>query len=146
MDVLTAWGICQTHTFFANPIYSDNDSWEIVNWDVDFHMACVIDPIEHNGSIVWCAELGSFSLDDHMYYHNLNLDMYADTYEELIINIATWLMDTYGNDLLDDYYEIDEEEPLMKENDNGSYSINPNSKSGWKTDEIIKRIRSFEDE
>ena len=144
MDIMTAWSTVNSHIYFTRPIYSDN--FEIVNWDVDFHMACVIDPIEHNGSIVWCAELGSFSLDDKMYYYAPQHDKYADTYEQLIIDVATWLIDTYGNDLLDDYYEIDEEEPLMKENENGSYSINPNSKSGWKTDEIVNRIRSFENE
>ena len=45
----------------------------------------------------------------------------------------------------DDYYNYDEDEPLMIKD--GKYFVsNPKSKSGWKTDEIIERIRSFEDE
>ena len=47
--------------------------------------------------------------------------------------------------MLDDYYNYDEDEPLMIK-DGKYFIINPNSKSGWKTDEIIERIRSFEDE
>ena len=85
MNVIEAFRILQNHIYFTRPIYSDDNNWTISNWDVDFHNACVIDPIEHNGKIVWCAEMGSFSLDDHMYYHCPQYDMYADTYEELII-------------------------------------------------------------
>ena len=59
--------------------------------------------------------------------------------------MAEFLVEKYGMDMLDNYYYYDENEPLMIRD--GKYFIsNPNSKSGWKTDEIINRIMSFEDE
>ena len=89
--------------------------------------------------------MGSWALDGIGYYHDYNFDMMKPTYEELIIAIAELLVEKFGLDLIDAYYFYDEDEPLMIKE--GQYFIsNLNSKSGWKTDEIIKRIRSFEDE
>ena len=139
---MEAWNILNSTLYFNRPILSDEG--EMINFYNDFHCACDINPIEHNGSILWIAEFGHWSLDDGMFYHILENDMYADTYEELIIKIATWLVEKYGEDDLDDYYDVDEEEPLMKENEDGNYSFNPKSKSGWRTEDIIRRIREYE--
>ena len=143
MTVIEAFSICQNHTYFSKPVY--NTDGNIIGFTVDFHGACDISPVEHNDEIVWIAEMGSFSLKDkHCYYYNPNLDIIKPTYEELIIAIAELLVDKFGMDLLDDYYFYDEEEPLMIKD--GKYFVsNPNSKSGWKVEELLNKIREYEE-
>ena len=87
--------------------------------------------------------MGSWALDGIGYYHDYNFDIMKPTYEELIIAIAELLVEKFGIDLLDKYYYIDEEEPLMIED--GKYFVsNPKSKSGWKVEELINKIKSYE--
>ena len=141
MTVIEAFSICQNHTYFSKPVY-DTDG-NIIGFTVDFHGACDISPVEHNDEIVWIAEMGSFCLEDNLYYYNPRLDIIKPTYEELIIAVAELLVEKFGMDLLDAYYFYDEEEPLMIKN--GKYFVsNPNSKSGWKVEELLNKIKSYE--
>ena len=88
-------------------------------------------------------ELECWALDGIGYYHDYNFDMMKPTYEELIIAIAELLVEKFGIDLLDAYYFYDEEEPLTIKD--GKYFVNnPNSKSGWKVEELMAKIRSYE--
>lgn len=143
MNLIESWNIVNNHTYFARPYYNSDGS--LITFGVDFHKACDISPVEHNGKVVWIAEMGSFSLKDkHCYYYNPNLDIIKPTYEELIIAIAELLVEKFGIDLLDKYYYIDEEEPLMIKD--GKYFVsNPNSKSGWKVEELLNKIREYEE-
>lgn len=141
MTVMEAFSICQNHTYFSKPVY--NTDGDIIGFTVDFHSACDISPIEDSNGTVWIAELGSFCLEDNLYYYNPQLDIIKPTYEELIIAIAELLVEKFGMDLLDDYYFYDEEEPLMIKD--GKYFVsNPNSKSGWKVEELLDKIKSYE--
>ena len=141
MELMEAFSICQNHIYFAKPYYKEDGS--IVSFGVDFHSACDISPIEDNDGIVWIAEFGSFCLEDNLYYYNPQLDIIKPTYEELIIAIAELLVEKFGMDLLDAYYFYDEEEPLMIKD--GKYFVsNPNSKSGWKVEELLNKIKSYE--
>ena len=145
MNIMEAFSVCQNHSYFSKPYYNEDGS--IISFGVDFHSACDISPIEtDDGKIVWIAEFGFFSLKDKTcYYYCPENDIIKPTYEEVIIAVAEFLVEKYGMDMLDNYYYYDENEPLMIRD--GKYFIsNPNSKSGWKTDEIINRIMSFEDE
>ena len=145
MDLIESWNVVMNHIYFAKVYYSKEDG-SIISFGVDFHGACDISPIEHNNEIVWIAEMGHFSLEDkHCYYYCPDKDIIKPTYEEVIIAVAEFLVEKYGMDMLDDYYNYDEDEPLMIKD--GEYFVsNPKSKSGWKTDEIINRIREFEGE
>jgi len=141
MTLLESWSIVNNHTYFARPHLKSDGS--LITFGVDFHKACDISPVEHNDEIVWIAEMGSFCLEDNLYYYNPRLDIIKPTYEELIIAIAELLVDKFGMDLIDDYYFYDEEEPLMIKD--GKYFVsNPNSKSGWKVEELMAKIRSYE--
>ena len=141
MTLLESWSIVNNHTYFCRPHFNSDGS--LVTFGVDFHKACDISPVEHNGEIYWDCEMGSWSLDEIGYYHDYNFDMMKPTYEELIIAIAELLVEKFGMDLLDAYYFYDEEEPLMIED--GKYFVsNPKSKSGWKVEELMAKIRGYE--
>ena len=142
MTLLEAFSICQNHTYFCRPHFNSDGS--LVTFGVDFHKACDINPVEHNGEIYWDCEMGSWALDEIGYYHDYNFDIIKPTYEELIIAIAELLVEKFGMDLLDAYYFYDEEEPLMIKD--GKYFVsNPNSKSGWKVEELLNKIREYEE-
>ena len=65
--------------------------------------------------------------------------------ENPFLSIAYSIIKKFGIDLLDEYYYIDEEEPLMIED--GKYFVsNPNSKSGWKVEELMEKIREYEEQ
>ena len=141
MELMEAFRVCQNHIYFTKVYYNSDGS--LITFGVDFHKACDISPVEHNDEIVWIAEMGSFCLEDNLYYYNPRLDIIKPTYEELIIAIAELLVDKFGMDLIDYYYFYDEEEPLMIKD--GKYFVsNPNSKSGWKVEELMAKIRSYE--
>ena len=141
MTLIDSWGIVNNHTYFARPYYNSDGS--LITFGVDFYKACDISPVEHNGKIYWDCEMGSWALDGIGYYHDYNFDMMKSTYEELIITIAELLVEKFGMDLLDDYYYIDEQEPLMIKD--GKYFVsNPKSKSGWKVEELMEKIKSYE--
>jgi len=141
MKIMEAFSVLQNHTYFSKPVYDTDE--DIIGFTVDFHNACDISPIEDFNGIVWIAELGSFCLEDNLYYYNPQLDIIKPTYEELIIAVAEFLVEKFGMDLLDDYYFYDGEEPLMIKD--GKYFVsNPNSKSGWKVDELMAKIREYE--
>ena len=141
MTVIEAWYLVNNHTYFCRPHFNSDGS--LITFGVDFHKACDISPVEHNDEIYWDCEMGSWALDEIGYYHDYNFDMMKPTYEELIIAIAELLVEKFGMDLIDNYYYIDEEEPLMIKD--GKYFVsNPNSKSGWKVEELINKIKSYE--
>ena len=141
MTVIEAWYLVNNHTYFCRPHFNSDGS--LITFGVDFHKACDISPVEHNDEIVWIAEMGSFCLEDNLYYYNPRLDSIKPTYEDLIIAIAELLVEKFGMDLIDNYYYIDEEEPLMIKD--GKYFVsNPNSKSGWKVEELMTKISSYE--
>ena len=142
MNLIESWNIVNNHTYFSKPVY--NTDGNIIGFTVDFHGACDISPIGDNDGIVWIAEFGSFCLEDNLYYYNPRLDIIKPTYEELIIAIAELLVEKFGIDLLDEYYFYDEQEPLMIKD--GKYFVsNPKSKSGWKVDELMAKIREYEE-
>ena len=141
MTLLEAFSICQNHIYFCRPHFNSDGS--LITFGVDFHKACDISPIEDNDGIVWIAEFGSFCLEDNLYYYNPQLDIIKPTYEELIIAIAELLVEKFGMDLIDEYYFYDEQEPLMIKD--GKYFVsNPKSKSGWKVEELLNKIKSYE--
>ena len=141
MNLIESWNIVNNHTYFCRPHFNSDGS--LITFGVDFHKACDISPVEDNDGIIWIAEFGSFCLEDNLYYYNPRLDIIKPTYEDLIIAIAELLVDKFGMDLIDDYYFYDEEEPLMIKD--GKYFVsNPNSKSGWKVEELINKIKSYE--
>ena len=142
MNVMEAFSILQNHTYFSKPVYGTDGN--IIGFTVDFHGACDTSPIEHNSTVVWIAEFGSFCLEDNLYYYNPQLDIIKPTYEKLIIAVAELLVEKFRMDLLDNYYFYDEEEPLMIKD--GKYFVsNPNSKSGWKVEELLNKIREYEE-
>ena len=141
MNLIESWNIVNNHTYFCKPHFNSDGS--LVTFGVDFHKACDISPVEHNDEIVWIAEMGSFCLEDNLYYYNPRLDIIKPNYEELIIAIAELLVEKFGLDLIDGYYFYDEQEPLMIKD--GKYFVsNPKSKSGWKVEELMEKIRSYE--
>ena len=141
MNLIESWNIVNNHTYFCKPHFNSDGS--LVTFGVDFHKACDISPVEHNDEIVWIAEMGSFCLEDNLYYYNPRLDIIKPTYEDLIIAIAELLVDKFGLDLIDGYYFYDEQEPLMIKD--GKYFVsNPKSKSGWKVDKLMAKIRGYE--
>ena len=141
MNLIESWNIVNNHTYFCKPHFNSDGS--LITFGVDFHKACDISPVEHNDEIVWIAEMGSFCLEDNLYYYNPRLDIIKPTYEELIIAIAELLVEKFGMDLIDGYYFYDEQEPLMIKD--GKYFVsNPNSKSGWKIEDLINKIKSYE--
>ena len=140
MNLIESWNIVNNHTYFCRPHFNSDGS--LITFGVDFHKACDISPVEDSNGIIWIAEFGSFCLEDNLYYYNPHLDIIKPTYEDLIIAIAELLVDKFGMDLIDDYYFYDEEEPLMIKD--GKYFVsNPNSKSGWKVEELINKIKSY---
>ena len=146
MDILQAWDILNKHCYFVRPYY--NNEGKIITFENEFYTSTYIFPFKSDiGEVVWVAEHGSFSLDDNAFYHNYKHDIVANSYEEVIIALAEWVVDNFGEDDYMDYFISSDniEEMFEREGDYWVYKSDK-SKVYWKEEELLARIREFEKE
>ena len=144
MEMVEAWNIINCHTYFVK--YQK----EYKTFYNDFKNAVTIYPLKNDktGITSWLCEYGSLHLESGLFYHDYKLDIIEDSYEACIMKLAHWLVDTFGEDDIDDYYivEIDDSmELLTKCVDSDNYEINKNHKSYWDTEVLLTKILMYEE-
>ena len=148
MNILEAWEIVNSHTFFIRP-YKDSNG-DIFSFEIEFDKAVYIFPLmDEYDSIYWLCEFGCFDLDSNLYYRDYDRWLVqGSSYEDCIIKLAKWLIENFGEDDYHNYYTIEDFDidKLFTPSDRKGY-VEFNSdelKSYWDEEVLIEKIKNYE--